>query len=586
MMPPVREGLPTHGPLVLFSDSMHVVVVSPLDHFFSSLVWLEGDAVHCGLHGEIDEVPYGMRHRFLWVEGQGLRATLRRWGDVMLADRGRIRHDRYADVGLSYLGYWTDNGAYYYYKTEGDRNEQDTLLDVKADADARGIPYGYFQLDSWWYFKEPRPGHPGGLVEWAPQPEMFPDGLAAFQERLGLPLITHNRWFAKDNAYRDDHMFVEGEEMALPTTGDVFDTLMDDAVTWGVTTYEQDWLIPQYWGLPWLRERTGRTEAYMGWLDEAATEQSLTMQITMAGAAHLMDAIDRPSVTTVRTSIGYAPDVSKESFWPQFHIVNMLADALGVWPFKDNFRSSEEHAEQESLISATSAGMVGIGDAIGSSNVPFILRTCRQDGILLKPDTPATPLDSMFLPHRRPFTVSTTTDHPAGTWTYLAAYHIARDHEQRTAADELFATVAYDGRPLEDMFVFPPLVDEWRVDLAAELGLHSIVAYDWRRGTAAVVDRTLMMSPIVDLYDFAYYVLAPVFSNGLAFIGEPDKWITAADARFESIVEEGDGIEFRVSGAPGEQVNVVAYDARAAAMLAPVQVVVSKDGTATGAITR
>jgi hypothetical protein len=72
----------------------------------------------------------------------------------------------------------------------------------------------------------------------------------------------------------------------------------------------------------------------------------LTVQITMSGAAHLMDAIDRPSVTTVRTSIDYAPAAPKTSFWPQFHTVNMLAGALKIWPFKDNFHSSEEGAKK------------------------------------------------------------------------------------------------------------------------------------------------------------------------------------------------------------------------------------------------
>lgn len=38
MMPPRRDGIRSHGPLVLYSDGLDVLVVSPMDHFFSSLV--------------------------------------------------------------------------------------------------------------------------------------------------------------------------------------------------------------------------------------------------------------------------------------------------------------------------------------------------------------------------------------------------------------------------------------------------------------------------------------------------------------------------------------------------------------------
>ncbi len=75
------------------------------------------------------------------MEGRGISATVVRPANLVLADRGRWRTDRYADVGLSYLGYWTDNGAYYY-QVEPGLDEEGTLLAVKAEADATGIPYG------------------------------------------------------------------------------------------------------------------------------------------------------------------------------------------------------------------------------------------------------------------------------------------------------------------------------------------------------------------------------------------------------------------------------------------------------------
>ena len=67
--------------------------------------------------------------------------------------------------------------------------------------------------------------------------------------------------------------------------------------------------------------------------------------------------------------------------------------------------------------------MVGIGDEIGKADPTLIARTCRSDGLLLKPDRPATPVDAMFLDHQRPYTIATRSQRDdGGRWTYLAAF--------------------------------------------------------------------------------------------------------------------------------------------------------------------
>ena len=146
----------------------------------------------------------------------------------------------------------------------------------------------------------------------------------------------------------------------------------------------------------------------------------------ISGAMHLLDALDRPGITTMRTSIDYNHEISKALFWPQFHTVNLVAWAVGLLPFKDNFHSNEAQGEAEALISALSAGMVGPGDQIGTFDAELIKRTCRADGLLLKPDRPATPLDAMFLPHQRPYLTRTwSRREDAGEWTYLSAYRFS-----------------------------------------------------------------------------------------------------------------------------------------------------------------
>lgn len=590
-LPPLRRAEPTHGPIILFSDDLDVIVFSPLDHFFVSVVDYVDGQLTAGLAGEVDAAPEGFAHRFLLVEGRGINATVARWGELLRADRGTTGPDRYADEGLSFLGYWTDNGAFYYYHTPEGQTYAETLLGVKADADANGIPLGYLQIDSWWYFKEGSGGLLpwAGLLRWEPLPAAFPDGLAAFQQALGLPLVAHNRWFDADNEYVDEFEFVFEGDMALPTGPGVFERFMADAVSWGIVTYEQDWLVTQYHGLSYLRNHVDHAADWMAHLDGAAAGQGLTVQLCMAGAAHLMDAVDRASPTTIRTSTDYRPDISKETFWPAFHTVNLLAAAVGLWPFKDNFRSSEAHGEAEALVSALSAGMVGVGDGIGLLRRDILLRTCRADGLLLKPDRPVTPLDAMFLPHARPYLTSTESRRAdVGTTVYLAAYHLASAHPQRTAMDRAWAAVSYDGADIGDLFVYPPQVTDWEVDLAADLGWRGpAVVYDWRRGTAeAVSDGRFTLPDAPGNYDFAYVVVAPVQSNGLALIGEPAKYVTLADRRFRAVTALPDGFAVELEGAPGEEVTLLAFDTTSGRLLPPATATIGPDGAAASTLRR
>ena len=39
-------------------------------------------------------------------------------------------HRKESDDTVNYLGYWTDNGAFYYYNTVEGKNYQDTMMDV------------------------------------------------------------------------------------------------------------------------------------------------------------------------------------------------------------------------------------------------------------------------------------------------------------------------------------------------------------------------------------------------------------------------------------------------------------------------
>ncbi len=582
---PLRAPDPSSGPLVLFTDDLNTIVFAPLDHPFVSVVNFVDGQITYGVQGEVEAIPQGFTHRFVLVKGKGINATIEYWGEVMRRDRGIDKRDRYADSGLSYLGYWTDNGAAYFYSTIPGMNYQETLLEMKAEAGRLGIPYGYFQIDSWWYFRGPEIGiRKGGLDKWEPDPLVFPDGLEKLHQLLGLPMVAHNKWFILDNSYVNDHEFVAGPNWAIPLGIEVYREFMSNAKKWGIETYEPDWLMSHIWEIPWLRQGIYNAETWMDDQNDAAQEQGLTMQLCMAGPGHLLYALDMPAVTTFRTSIDYKKEVSKESFWPMFHTVNMLTSAVGIWPFKDNFWSSEKFGEAEALISNLSGGMVGVGDPYQKAKPEILLRTCRTDGLLLKPDKSATPIDAMFLPHKRPYTTATLSARPGlGRWFYVAAYNLVKNHESRGPIDMAFAVLTYDGRDLGEMFVWPEKITDWAFDMERDLGLAAPhVLYNWRTKEAQVVEGNFNIPEMTQLYDHAYLVLAPVLPNKLALIGEHGKFVTLADKRFGKIEYDTTGVTFQLAGAPGETVEVLAYCTHENRLLDPLVVTLDAQGQGQG----
>ena len=96
------------------------------------------------------------------VGGQGITATFRAVGDLLLGLSGKSRPNPYRDsFALSHLGYWVDNGSPYYHRNDSYAVSQglercnaalnctleDGLRAVQADAVERQIPLRYYQFD-------------------------------------------------------------------------------------------------------------------------------------------------------------------------------------------------------------------------------------------------------------------------------------------------------------------------------------------------------------------------------------------------------------------------------------------------------
>ena len=87
----------------------------------------------------------------------------------------------------------------------------------------------------------------------------------------------------------------------------------------------------------------------------------------------------------------------------------MLMRALDIGPFFDDiwteadeprnpYNVSCNDIRMRTFVSALSGGPVGISDGVNLTDPELIMKSCRGDGVLLKPSKPIVPLDAHFMP--------------------------------------------------------------------------------------------------------------------------------------------------------------------------------------------
>ena len=527
-------------PLWLLEPGGRAVLFAPLDNFHDQIISM-ADGVAIGWHGDLDEVPAGFATEMGVFVDDGPRACLERWAALLRERYGTVRRGRYADALARKPSYWTDNGAAYWYRTEPGRDVPGTLEAVVQDLRARDVPFGTVQLDSWFYPHQVlRPFDteewvvpPTGLIEWEARDDILPDGISSLAERLGRPpLTTHCRHLSSASPYVSEFdCWVDGER-AHPQGPELYERWLDQAGAWGVETFEHDWLIECWMGVRGLREAPGRARAWQEGIDRAAGGRGMTLQWCMPSPADICQTATLRNVTSIRTSGDHGYLVGPGFLWAWFLYTNALAQALHLQPFKDVFMSDGEHAEMEALLSALSTGPVGIGDRVGRTNAELVRRTCRADGVLVKPYVAVAAADPCFYENAVarpvPLVGESWTQHAAGRWTYVVAANVFRGEEAITG----------------------------RVNLA-DIGIEGpVVAWDWRRRTAELIEPGGGWDVALEPLEWDYRVLAPILPGDVAVFGDVDLFVPAGDMR---IGEVRDGA-VTVLGA-GETVTITGWSA-------------------------
>ena len=246
------------------------------------------------------------------------------------------------------------------------------------------------------------------------------------------------------------------------------------------------------------------------------------IQYCMPLPAHYMASTLYPNLETIRTS----NDRLTPQKWDIFLYDSRLANAVGLWPWTDVFFSSELG---NLIVSALSAGPVGVGDALGEINPKNLMTVVRPDGFLIKPDSPLLPIDSMYL-----------IDAANGKGPMIA--------QAETKFANSFARY---------VFSYPrdPAQTEVSVSLT-DLGVVGpAFAFDWIGHTGTLISSGGALS--IRLKDgFAYNVVVPVNVDGLALLGDTEKIVTLGRQRVSSLEDHGT-LTATIKFAPGEDVRTI-----------------------------
>jgi hypothetical protein len=399
------------SPWLFFDSNANSFAISAANHFQQAETTMaDNGAITAGVLASITDLPAGFARQTILVAGNGIDDTYHRWGGALTTLGGKKRTASDAGAVLNTLGYWTDHGAVYYYAYDKSLGYTGTLQAVADEWAAKKIPLGYLQLDSWWYPKGPQADwtdNADGEYLYEADSTLFPDGLAAFQKGIGVPLVTHARWLTASSPYRTEYQ-TSNNVVTDPVFWQKTMGYLRDA---GVVVYEQDWLCsnaqPDY--------NLSDPDAFFDNMAHNAATEDLTIQYCMALPRDYLQSTRYDNLTTIRVS----DDRFEPTKWDAFLYDSQLAGALGVWPWCDVFMSTEIN---NLLLANLSAGPVGVGDGLGQVSAANLAQVARPDGVIVKPDVPIVPTKATYL-----------ADAADSNAAMIAATHVEHDNGLRFA---------------------------------------------------------------------------------------------------------------------------------------------------------
>lgn len=524
------------SPWLFFDAQDHALLISAASHFLIANLIGDGQTqIASGFNNKLANLPADFSHQTIMALGNGINTTYDLWGHALTDLQGKKCPANDADPLLKYFGYWTDNGADYYYDYDAKKGYAGTLQAVADSYRQQKIPLHYLQLDSWWYHKaltgidgvsqgktkndklpEGDWNRYGGMIDYTPAPFLFPDGLEAFHKTTNLPFVTHIRWVDVASPYRQRFQ-ISGVAAVDPKFWDEIAAFMKAN---NIITLEQDWISDIFPHSPEFSSTVGKGDAFLDNMARACRKQGATVQYCMALPRCFLQTSKYDNVTTIRTSL----DRFEPGKYRFFLFASRFAISMGDWPWVDVFKSREIN---NLLICNLSAGPVGTGDALGKESKVNIFKTIRADGVIIKPDQPLLPIDAAYVAEAQhqdiPLVACTSTDHDGLKTTYAVAIREPKS-------------------PVSNFTINP-----------ADLGINGpAYYYNYFADTGTRLEKDKPLTAQVGAGGVSYYVIAPVGPSGIAFLGDKDKFVSAGKQRVASLKDGPNGLTAEILLAPSE----------------------------------
>ena len=509
------NSLNKRSPWLFYDSQSNAFLMSPAANFMTAITQFASDgAMEAAIDSRIGTLPAGFTHRAVLAFGSGINAAFDTWGKTLTGLSGKNLPSNDANALLNKLSYWTDAGAAYYYHPFDPTQYIPVLDQLPTQFEGFSAPIGSVELDSWHYPKGSPPSWTNngyGLDTFVADPTIFPNGLAAFQQSLGVPLITHTRWIDPSSPLRNKYT-ISGFVATDPQYWKDFAAYLSSS---GVQVLEQDWLCG-----PAVTD-FNLTDPY-AFLDNMASSMQaagLSIVYCMPLWTHIMQSTKYDNVIAVRSS----NDNFMRARWDELLFNARIASAVGLWPFADAFKSVNQ---RDVLVATLMAGPVGSGDQLGAGHEVNLRHAVRTDGVIVKPDVALTPLDATFqgFAHSSssPMLASTYTDHAGLRTAYVLAYgRVAGALSQIEFSPE---SVGVTG---------------------------SAYVYDYFKNKGTVIQAGAELSALVD-YNGSYYLVAPIGPSGIAFLGDSGKFVSCGKKRIEQLSDDG-ALQVLVRFAPGEK---------------------------------
>jgi hypothetical protein len=496
-------------------------------------------AINCGIEGLVEEIPSAFDHQHLMVVGKGVQNTFSIWGKALLERAQKSIPSKYTGDNLKYPVYWDDYGSYYQthgLKEEGYRYYEDVILGLDEDAKKHGLRLGAFEID-----EDDLLDHEG-LFE--PKKSLFPHSLQSLHEKLGKPLEAYYCWLAPKGSYPKEYEYFATPPGRTPgsSMGNVYYTdrywkyTADKVAKWGGILFQHDFQSV-YEGDPVIMAGIDRMNTYFKNMAEALQEKGITMQYCMQLPRNIMQSSENPTMLGLQGSWDhhvYMAEPEKQHkdddpyVWKHLIFTSAFYGALGIWPSRDNIQTiADPNAYEDTLLANLLGGEIQLGHRIGECNFGLVRKTYREgDDLLLKPDRPICPLDRCYLEGGA---VGYTESYRNGsTWYYVLSLPAAGYVPSFSASDLGGA-------------------GKW-------------VVYNFETRIASIRDAQIPIN-LQREAKHEYFIVAPLLENGMAVIGDVEKFVTMADMRVSSVEASPEGIRVEVISNESHSPITVGYAA-------------------------